>query len=220
MRFRRAWFTALACVCLAASEATAYADTLTIEVMGGSALNLPSSLTVRQRGFPDIRVSGANYETRPFGNYPYYAWRVGLWDGNAAWELEHIHHRLFLTNPPPEIELFAIHFGYNYFLLGRAWKRNAFIYRAAVGPIVTNPENIVRGRKFRTGPGVLDTGNYFSGIGTRAGVARNLQLTRHVFLVGEAAFSAGFAWRVPVADGSANVPNFALHGHLGIGVGF
>lgn len=205
---------------VAVSEGLAAGDTISVEVMGGSAFNFPSPLTVHQRGFPDIRVSRASYETRPFGDYPYYAWRVSLWDGDAAWEFEHIHHRLFLTNPPPEIQVFAIHFGYNYFLLGRAWKRDGFVYRAAAGAVMTNPENTIRGRKFHTGPGLLDTGYYFSGLGARGAVARHIDLTRHVFLTGEAAFSAGFAWRVPVVDGSANVPNFALHGHLGVGVRF
>lgn len=208
------------CIFFVASHSIALADTLTVEVMGGSALNLPASLTVHQRGFPDIRVSGARYETRAFGKNPYAVWRVGLWDGDRGWEVEHIHHRLFLTNPPPEIQVFAIHFGYNYFLCGRAWKHSGWIYRAAAGPIVTNPENTVRGRKFHKEPGFLDTGNFFSGIGTRAGVARNVPLTEHLFLVGEGAFTAGFAWSVPVVDGSANVPNFAVHGHLGVGIRF
>ena len=198
----------------------AHADVVTFELMGGSAVNLPSPLVVRQNGFPDIRVSGARYETRPFGSYPYYAWRLGLWDENSGWELEHIHHRLFLSNLPPEIAVFAIHYGYNYFLLGRAWKRRGFVYRVGAGPIVTNPENTVRGRVFRTRRDFLDSGNYFSGIGTRVGLGRELQLARHLFLVGEGSFTTGFAWSVPVADGSANVPNLAIHGHLGIGVRF
>lgn len=196
------------------------ADTLTVEVMGGSALNFRSPLVVRQDGFPDIRVPAARYDTRPFGSYPYYAWRVGLWDGNGAWEFEHIHHRLFLTNPPPEIEVFAIHFGYNYYLLGRASRIKGFVFRAGTGPIVTNPENTVRGQRFSPGPGFFDSGSYVSGIGTRAAIGRQLNLTDHFFVVGEAVFTAGFAWRVPVSGGSANVPNRALHGHVGLGVSF
>jgi hypothetical protein len=199
---------------------SASADTLTVEVMGGSAFNLPSPLTVRQHGFPDIRVSPARYETRPFGSYPYYAWRVGLWDGDAGWELEHIHHRLFLANPPPEITVFAVHYGYNYFLLGRAWRRNAFVYRVGAGPIITNPESTVRGRSFQPRRGFLDSGNYFSGLGVRAGVARELQIVDHLFLVGEASLTTGLAWSVPIADGTARVPNVAIHGHVGIGVRF
>jgi hypothetical protein len=189
--------------------------------MGGSAVNLPSPLTVRQRGFPDIHVGSARYDTRPFGpSFPYYAWRVTWWRANQGWEVEHIHHRVFLTNPPPEIQFFAIHFGYNYLLAGRVWKRDRFVYRVAAGPIVTNPESTVRGRRFRTEPGLFDNGNYFSGVGTRAAVARTIPLANHLFLVGEGAFSAGFAWHVKIADGSANVPNFALHGHVGLGVSF
>src|SRR5262249_2888486 len=198
-----------------------YADGFKIEVMGGSALNLPSPLVVRQDGFPDIRVDSAHYDTRPFGYYPYYSWRIGYWKNNRAWEVQQIHHRMFLTNPPPEITVFAIHFGYNYFLAGRAWQHKGFLYHLSAGPIITNPENTVRGRNFRSEPGFLDAdANYFSGIGAHFAVGRELRLTNHFHLVGEAAFTRGFAWRVPVADGSANVANRALHGHLGLAVTF
>src|SRR5262245_42964914 len=111
------------------------------EFFGGSAISFPSTLVVHQDGFPDLRVPGAEWETRPFGNFPYYSWRLAYWRGNKGWELQHIHHRIFLTNPPPEITTFAVHFGYNYFLFGRGWRdQHGFLYHVGAGPIVTNPE--------------------------------------------------------------------------------
>lgn len=216
----RIWRIAVLTLAVSLGASHAGADTVTLELMGGSAINLPSPLTVQQSGFPAIRVSRARYETRPFGSYPYYTLRLGVWRGDGAWEVEHIHHRLFLTNPPPEIKVFAVHYGYNYFLLGRAWKRSGFTYRVGAGPLFTNPESTVRDRQFVSRASFLDGGYYFSGLGTRAAVGRTLRLTNHLFLVGEGSFTAGFAWSVPIADGSASVPNFAVHGHLGIGVAF
>jgi hypothetical protein len=104
----------------------AYAQGFTFEAMSGSALNLPTPLTVSQNGYPDIRFS-AHYDTKPFGPfYPYYSWRASFWnqEHDQAWEITQVHHRLFLANNPPEIQFFAIHFGYNFYMFGHAWKRN------------------------------------------------------------------------------------------------
>ena len=197
------------------------AQTLKLELMGGTAVNFITPLTVHQDGYPDIHTS-ANYDTKPFGPFaPYYSWRVGLWNGDDAWEFSQIHHRLFLTNPPPEIQYFAIHFGYNYFFFGHAWKKGGLIYHLGLGPIVTNPESSVRNQvRQEVGTGIFDAGYYFSGIGMEAAVEKDIYFTKNAFVVVEGAFTAGFAWWVPIANGYADVPNFALHGHLGIGYDF
>src|SRR5260221_14476355 len=86
----------------------AAAQTFTFEALGGSAYNAPTPLTVRQTGYPDIRLS-AHYDTKPFGPYyPYYSWRASFWnpEHDSAWEITQIHHRLFLANNPPEIQFF------------------------------------------------------------------------------------------------------------------
>ncbi len=197
------------------------AEDLTLEVMGGTALNLPTPLTVRQSGQPDLQLS-ANYDTKPFGPYtPYYSWRISLWDKEQAWEISQVHHRIFLTNPPPEIQVFAIHFGYNYFFLGHAWKRGGLIYHLGIGPVITNPENTVRGQKLHTaGTGLFDAGYDFSGFGAEASLSKNIYFAKNGFISLELAFIAGWAWWVPVFDGSADVPNLALHGHIGTGLSF
>src|SRR5262245_30537642 len=88
------------------------AQAFTFDFMGGTAVNFPTPLLVHQTGFPDIRVPSAHYDTKALGPYyPYYSWRIGLWRGDGAFEFQHIHHRMYLTNPPPEIQFFAIHYG-------------------------------------------------------------------------------------------------------------
>ncbi len=127
----------------------AQAQTFTVEAMGGSAYNFPTPLTVSQSGYPDIRFS-AHYDTKPFGPfYPYYSWRASFWneDKDQAWEVTQVHHRLFLANNPPEIQFFAIHFGYNLYMAGHAWKRHGFVYHVDGGILICSPENTVRGQK-------------------------------------------------------------------------
>jgi len=188
--------------------------------MGGSAINFPTPLTVHQSGYPDIYTT-AHYDTRPFGpDLPYYALRISRWDGDDGWEFGQIHHRLFLSNPPSEIQYFAIHFGYNYFFFGHGWKRDGFIFHLGVGPILTNPDTTVRGQQRRLGSWFFDGGYYYSGIGVEAAAEKDFYFTKRAFVAVELAFTEGFAWSVPIANGSANVPNTALHAHIGVGYNF
>ncbi len=196
------------------------AQTIAVELMTGSAYNFPTPLTVHQSGYPDINLT-AHYDTRPFGpDFPYYALRISRWDGDDGWEFAQIHHRLFLSNPPSEIQYFAIHYGYNYFFLGHGWKRDGFVFHLDAGPILTNPATTVRDETRATGAALFDGGWYYSGVGFEAAAEKNYYFTKHAFFVAEVAVTTGFAWHVPIENGSANVRNVALHGHIGLGYSF
>jgi hypothetical protein len=194
-------------------------QTFTLELLTGTAWNFPSPLSIRQEGHPDLRVD-ASYDTKPFGpETPYYAWRASLWDANGAWEIGQVHHRLFLKDPPPPIDHFAVHFGYNYFHLGRSFRIGDHLLHLNGGVIVTSPESRIRGLELRTPGDVFDGGYYLSGLGLQASVSRNFPFARDWFLVTEASLLAGFAWWVPVAQGWADVPTLGLHGRFGVGWG-
>ena len=199
-----------------------HAQRFTFEALTGSAYNVPTPLTVSQDGYPDLQIT-AHYDTKPFGPfYPYYSWRASLWnkEGTAAWEVTQVHHRLFLNNPPPEIQTFEVHFGYNFYMVGRAWRRGKFIYHIDGGVLICNPTNTVRGLTLNThGAGIFDQGYYLSGGGGQFGVSRNFQIARHVSIVGNGSVMAGRA-RLPVVNGSSTVPNVSVHGQLGAGFNF
>jgi hypothetical protein len=224
-RSERRWAARVCAFCaclLILAPAAAYAQRFTFEGFGGSAYNVPTPLTVSQSGYPDIRFI-AHYDTKPFGPYYwYYSWRASVWNSEhtGAWEFGQIHHRLFLENNPPEIQAFAIHFGYNFYSLGRSWTHRGFTYHADGGVLVCNPENTVRGKTLRThGTGLFDQGYAFSGGGAQGAVSREIRLTNHLSFVGNVALLVAHA-RVPVVDGSAAVPNVSLHGQFGLAVGF
>ena len=203
----------------------AWAETKwSIELMAGEAFNLPMPLTVKQSGQPDLNFI-ANYDTGAFGEIypahePYYSWRVGLWDGDQAWEFQHIHTKLYLLNPLAEIQAFSITHGFNYFLINHAWKNPDFIYRVGAGVVVTHPENTVRGfiLSAETG-GLLNEGYYLSGVGIQAGIEKKIPIWRIFFLTLEGALTAALT-QVPVVNGTADVPNIALHIHIGPGLDF
>jgi len=199
----------------------AQAGNFSLELMTGTAYNFPTPLVVHQAGYPDIQLT-AQYDTEPFSPYtPYYAWRISLWDRDQAWEFEQIHHRLFLTNPPPEIQDFSIHYGYSFFFFGHAWKTGDYILHLDIGPVITSPENVVRGQGFQTyNKGLLDSGYYLSGLGIQTALSRNFNVWDSVFVVGDIGLIGGWAWWVPISNGSADVPTLGLHFHIGTGLGF
>ena len=206
-------FGAVSCKVLSAQDNS-------LEIMGGSAFNIPTPLTIYQQGYPDIKTT-AHYDTKPFGpDAPYYAWRYSRWNTDTSWEFSQIHHRLFLSNPPDSVQYFAIHYGYNYFLVGRGWKLANFKVHFGADPVVTYPNISVRYMVSPSGGGLFNTGYYISGVGVAGSIEKRVHLWRSVCLAMEVGVTAADAWDVPIADGHAQVPNLAVHGRLGIDFDF
>jgi hypothetical protein len=180
----------------------------TFQGSAGVVSNLESRLTIRQDGFETIRVD-ADYETRPFEDPPYYSLRVGRWSGRGGWEVELTHHKLYLRNPPPEVEHFAISHGYNLVTVNHAWDLRSFIVRLGAGAVAAHAESSVRGESF-------ESGYHVTGPAFQAGVEKRLSLGDRWFLSLEGRITTARA-RVPVAGGEADAPNTALHGLVGLG---
>jgi hypothetical protein len=212
-------FTVLMCLLVSAPD-VARAQGLTVDLMLGSAYNIPTPLTIRQDGYP-VLTHTARYDTRPFGPFaPYYAGRLTFWRGNAGWEIAVIHHRLFLSNTTAEIQRFEIHFGYSYLLAGRGWRTHGFELHADGGVVMTNPANVVRGMPMNTSDeGAADAGYDITGVGASFAVSREVALVDRLSLIGTAAVVGGTV-SVPVATGSARVPNVGLHGQVGVRLRF
>jgi hypothetical protein len=186
-----------------------------VEVFGGTALSFPTPLRVDQNGEPGIRLT-ARYATRPWTGAPYYAYRVGRHAGSSGWEVELVHHKLYLRDPPPEIQHFEVTHGFNLILLNRVTRRGRWNGRLGLGPVVAHPENEVRGRRLDSGRGGLGGGYHLSGVAGQAAGSRVLPIGGGFRLVAEAKVTGAYA-RVPVAGGTATVPNVAVHWLMGIG---
>jgi len=188
-----------------------------LDLFLGSALNIPTPLSIHQSGEERIFLC-ARYNENPFRGSPYYAWRIAKWNQNRAWELELVHHKLYLANKLPEIEQFEISHGYNLITVNRAWeKTNGVIIRVGAGIVLTHPETIIRGKKLPWGEG-LD-GFYLSGSTVQVAIAKKFPISGSLFATTEGKFTASYA-HIPIQDGSAYVPNLAFHGLLGFGFDF
>jgi hypothetical protein len=188
----------------------------TVQASAGLVTNLETSLTIRQGGFEEIEVDDADYETRPLEGPLYYSLRAGRWRGRTGWELELIHHKLFLQNLPPEVQRFDISHGYNLVTVNRGWDLRRFLVRSGAGVVVAHPENEVRGLVLDEEETNLSGGYHLAGPAVQVGVEKRFALGESWFLGLEGKVSAAWA-EVPVTGGEAEVPNVAAHVLLGAG---
>jgi len=204
---------ALSALALVPGSATAQ---LEVQAFFGSAASLPLPISIHQAGQPDLNFT-ARWTTKPTRPTWYYAWRIGLWKGNRGWRLDHTHHKIYLTNPPPEVQQFRITNGFNIATISRAYRSRNLTYSIGAGPVITYPINTVRNKKLDHDRG---WNGYVLGGGSILGmVTREFPITGGLVLSLDGRASASYV-RVPVIDGHASVPNAALHLHAGLGYRF
>jgi hypothetical protein len=183
-----------------------------VEAFTGTAHNFTTPLSVHQPGSPEFRMD-ARYDTKPFTGSPYYSARVGWWKGSSGWELQLLHHKLYLANPSDEVSHLEISHGYNMVAVNRAWERWGLVLRGGAGIVYTFPETTVRGRKRPV------LGYDLSGFTVAAGLGGRWPRAGRLSLAGELKLTLSWA-TVPVFEGEADVPNRALHFLAGVGYRF
>jgi hypothetical protein len=189
----------------------------TVEALSGSAASVNTTLRVEQSGEPDVDVD-ARWSTRPFTTPIYWAVRVGRQSGGGAWELELVHHKIYLDDPTPEVTQFEITHGFNLALVNRTWIRGGWIFRAGVGAVVAHAQSRVRG--LSSGRDGDEVDRYeLAGPAFQAGVGRRFRFTRNFFGTLEGKITYGHA-NVTIAEGEASTGNLAFHGLFGVGAAF
>lgn len=190
----------------------------TLEISGGGAHSLNSPLTLQQSGYEDLEFD-AHYATHSLQPPLYYSLRLARWKEDRGWEVELVHLKLQLTNPPAEVQHFGISHGHNLFTVNRVWMIKNFILRAGAGMVIAHPENTVRGKSLDEHRGILSTGYYLAGPTVQAAVGKTFSVSQHVFLALEGKVTGSYS-TIPIADGHATVPAVALHGVVGLGYAF
>lgn len=181
----------------------------------GVPFNFPAPVRIRQSGEPDLRFRG-RFSTRPFEPPWYYG--VGLFRraGGREWSAELIHHKLHLQDPPAGVQEFSISHGYNFVLVGHGVEVTPGVWaRVQAGAVVAHPESTVRGKELRQDGGPFGLGYHLAGPALAAGIEGRVPLGDRARLALSARLIGGYA-AVPVADGSARVPNLALHATAGL----
>ncbi len=199
--------------------------TYSLSIFSGAVFNSKEDLRIKQDGFEDILVDDANFKTKPFSGAPYYGIRLSRWKNNRAWEIEHIHQKLYLDNLPPDVQRFEISDGYNLFLINHAWHiYKKYILRAGAGTVISHPDIKVRGKtNFERGGGFIPLiwkdGYRCCGITGQISLAREIKINNKIFLNPEIKITHS-RQDVPIANGSVQVHNTALHVDFGFGYTF
>lgn len=192
------------------------------EIQGGVPFNIPTPLVIEQDNEASLRLT-ARYRAEPFRSPGYYMLRAGKWKDGRSWEIEFVHHKLFLDNMPDEVQEFSISHGYNILTVNRAVRRqfgNKFKYllRLGAGVVVAHPENTVRGLALDQEGGISSSGYYISGPVLNITLAKRFYLgTSPLFINTEIKFNPSVSW-VPVKNGQAIVWNLPFALTMGMGV--
>jgi hypothetical protein len=190
----------------------------TFELHGGAVFNVPMSLQIKQQTYPDIKLL-ARYNTEGFTLPVYWDLRFGRWKSARLWEVELIHHKLYLDNTTPEVQKFNISHGFNMIMMNRGFEKNSFRYRAGVGIVLAHPESIVRGKEFGNSTDDWDTGYFLTGPVLNLAISRPICLGSRFYLNPEAKITFAYS-HIRIAEGHANIYNLAFHLILGFGVDF
>lgn len=188
---------------------------LRAELCFGLSHSVPSQVRIDQQGEPPLLLTGPR-DNAPFHLPPYWLARLGYQSKVGELSLELAHHKVFLVEPAPPVQHFAISHGFN--LLLAAWARElatGFWARAGVGAVIAHPESEVRGKTLEGG-GALDLGLYLAGPAGLLGAQQRLPLALGVYLTLDVGLTAAYAV-VPIADGSAQLADVAVHARLGLG---
>jgi hypothetical protein len=188
----------------------------TAEVSFGGAFDMPTRLGIHQLDQPAMLIH-ARYEVRPFELPLYYAIRVARWNNGEAWAGELVHHKIFLRDPPPEIQSFSVSHGFNLLTVERLRQRNLLLYGVGAGVVIAHPEIRVRDQVLPDGSGIA--GYYLAGLSGNAVVGARHPIGESWLVSGDTRFSVSYA-RLPIKDGHASVTDLSVHAHLGIGYRF
>jgi len=179
---------------------------------------VPLPLTIKQQGYPDIKLA-ARYRTEAFTLPVYWDMRFSRWKNDKSWEVEVIHHKLYLDNTSEEVQKFNVSHGFNMIMVNRGFDEKTFRYRAGAGIALAHPESNIRGKEFGSSTDDYDLGYYISGPVMNLAISKPIRLGERFFINAEAKTTLAYDY-IKVADGHANVYNLAFHLILGIGFDF
>ena len=107
--------------------------------LNGTAYSFDSTLNIHRPN--EAYKINASYDTKPFTDYPYYAFRLEKWTDNKAYGIELIHHKIYLNNPQRSLKNFSISDGYNLLTLNRTWHLDDHhFFRLGLGAVLAHPD--------------------------------------------------------------------------------
>ncbi len=206
-------------LCIALATPASAEKKWSFELGTGGAYNFDTNLVIDPGNGEKREDFTAQYDNRPFEDAPYYMIRVGMWGGDGnAWELELIHHKLYLTNPPDSIQNMQMTHGYNLITINRAWMMEGdYIFRLGAGVVMPHLEGMTQSGQELMGEHFLGMDFSLGGPTVQATIAKRFYITKTIFANLEGKFTASYA-KIELEDGGeVTAPNIAAHAILSFG---
>ncbi len=187
---------------------------VSLELLVGAPVNAGTSLEIRQRGHPRIRLD-ARFRSEPLDAPIYWTLRVAMTGTASGWCVELMHDKVHLDTSHPDVQAFSISHGLNFVTVQRRWIRRALELHAGAGILVAHPENTIRFHELDPDSGVWGTGYHPTGPAALLSAAYRISLGADLSALAELRASIARV-RVPVDRGDARFVHVA--GHLLVGV--
>jgi len=195
-----------------------YTDGLRLVTGVGGSKSMGNTLSIHREDGKDY-VINAMYDSRPYDDSSYWSGRLEWWDRGAAWELEVIHHKLYLVNLPSGILDFSISDGYNLLTVNRAWHLAGTdaCFRVGVGAVVAHPDITFSDRERYILKGL--PGLRFAGPTVQVGLENRFGMTKNHYINTELKLTASYAKTAISGNPSEYVvaPDVAVHLTIGVG---
>jgi len=204
------------------------ASDYTFELFSGFVQNAKEDLVINRSNGNSIELDNVEFDTHPQTPPFYYGMRISKWySDDTAWELEHVHQKLYIDNPEQYdagLTKWEVTDGYNFFMLNKAWKKKEqnIIYRFGGGFIISHPDVTLDGvNNHGNGHGavVWGSGYHLSGFVLQTSAQKIFDINKKWFLGTEVKASYSKAY-INVPGGGVFVQNRALHFDLGFGYKF
>ena len=181
------------------------------QVFGGAPLNIPTGLTIHHEALGSVRHR-ATWVSRPVQQPFYWALRTRWQRRDDGFELQLLHHKIYLQNNPESIDHLEITHGFNVLTVNYLRRSYPVQPRLGIGVVIPDAESVVLGEFHQDGYKI-------AGPALMVGAGWEHARGRHVLVAADAQFIAGWA-AVDIAGGEARVRSLALHLLLGLGLGF
>ncbi|MEA3513046.1 MAG: hypothetical protein U9R37_05540 [Campylobacterota bacterium] len=215
-------------LCLALSSSL-YSSEYSVELLSGVVSNMKEDITNHREGEDDIVIEDAKLVTHAQSVPYYYGIRFAKWsEDDTAWEIEHLHQKLYIDDPAKEtsgkVTQWEITDGLNFFTLNKAYKTpsNGMVYRVGGGIVIAHPDITIEGEtnhKAGNGAIVWGEGYHLAGFVVQASAQKQWNLNKIWYLSTELRATYAKAY-VPIASGGVEVQNRALHFNYGVGYRF
>lgn len=185
-----------------------------LEINGGLPYNIPMPLIIKQSGHPTI-TTWARYYSEPLRLPVYWDIKLLKQKESVVYELELMHHKLYLQNNPPDVQHFGISHGFNLLFFNRSDIKKQYTFRYGGGVIIAHPESEIRGKKFGDAVDPYDLGYYITGPVVQVAISKYFLSAQRIRINTELKLLAAYS-HTPIAEGIAHTFYMGVHLVAGI----